>query len=142
MTIYFPSPQFPKSTMHTNTFQSRFKVGDKITDGTNTYTIAGVGIETTGAIYYRDSSTGFIYYEQQLCNFNLAPRYAIGEKVWYNTSSGIREDIVTDSCDNGSYQIQNSLLSFYTEDQLFPTAEACRAAIKVIPLERHCPRVT
>ena len=84
-TAHFPSPQFPKSTMHTNTFQSRFKVG---------------------------------------------------EKVWYNTSSGIREDIVIDSCDNGSYQIQNSLLSFYTEDQLFPTAEACRAAIKVIPLSR------
>ena len=135
-TTRFPSPpqNYPKA-MHTNTFQSRFKVGDKITDGTQTINIKTVGLNAINGVYYL-ANDGYIYYENDVANHHLAPRYAVGEKVWYNTSSGIREDIVIDSCDNGSYQIQNSLLSFYTEDQLFPTAEACRAAIKVIPLSR------
>lgn len=121
--------------MHTNTFQSRFKVGDKITDDKQTINIKTIGLNAIHGVYYH-ANDGHIYCENTLTNYRLATRYAIGEKVWYNTSSGIREDIVTDSCDNGSYQVQNILLDFYTEDQLFPTAEACRAGIKVIPLSR------
>ncbi len=133
-TAHFPSPQFPKSTMHTNTFQSRFKVGDKITDGVNTLTIEAIGLDTRAGVCYRVPNYYIIYFEKDLTNYRLAPRYAVGEKVWRCGWMGIVEDVIELYKDN-YYHTKNSL-SRYTEDQLFPTAEACRAGIKVIPLSR------
>lgn len=120
--------------MHTNTFQSRFKVGDKITDGVNTLTIEAIGLDTRAGVYYRVPNDYIIYFEKDLTNYRLAPRYAVGEKVWRCGWMSIVEDVIELYKDN-YYHTKNSL-SRYTEDQLFPTAEACCAATKVIPLSR------
>jgi uncharacterized protein Usg len=118
--------------MHTNTFQSRFKVGDKITDGKQTINIGHIGLDTRAGVYYREPEHCKLYFESDLTDYHLAPRFAVGEKVWRVSWQGIVEDVI-ESFSNNFYHTKNSL-SCYIEDHLFPDAESCRAAIKVIPL--------
>lgn len=120
--------------MHTNTFQSRFKAGDKITNGKQTITVGRLGLDTRDGVYYREHEGVVLYYEKDLTNFHLVPRYSIGERVWRCNWNGIVEDII-ESFDGTHYLTKNSL-SRYTEDQLFPTAESCRTGIKVVPLSQ------
>ena len=120
--------------MHTNTFQSRFKVGDKITNGAFTITIASIGMESDGTVYYKAKGDSYtLYYETSLIDYHLAPRFSVGDSVWLQNQHAIVEGVVAQHCYLG-YYIQGLNMPRH-EDDLFSTAEACRATIKVIPLE-------
>ncbi len=118
--------------MHTNTFQSRFKVGDKITDGRNTFTITKIAIDAHSVVYYRTQERTYPE-ERNLTNYHLAPKYSPGDKVWVNTWEGIKEVIVT-NINSVGYELNNYALG-RTEKEIFPTSAEALAAIKIIPLE-------
>lgn len=119
--------------MHTHTFQSRFKVGDKITDGRGIFTIAGVGCDVEGCTYYQlHNELKDIYYESILTAYHLAPKYPLGSRVWFIGNNEIREAFVTNKINN-IYVLEGGS---YTrlENQIFPTAEDVRNSLKVFPL--------
>jgi len=117
--------------MHTNTFQSRFKVGDKITNGTTTFTITKIAIDAHSVVYYRTQERTYPE-ERNLTNYRLAPKYPIGSKVWIIADNAVVETVVT-SISVDIYQLDNSYIR--TVDQIFPTSTEALAAIKIIPLE-------
>lgn len=118
--------------MHAHTFQSRFKIGGKITNETTTLTVLGVGCALDGTVYYKvDKLTGPCS-ELHLANCYLAPKYPIGSRVWIIGNNEIQEMIVTNKINN-IYIFEGGNFS-RLENQIFPTAEAARQSLKVIPL--------
>jgi len=131
-TLRYPSPpqNYPKN-MHTNTFLSRFKVGDKITDGTTTFTITKIAIDAHSAVYYKTDKRTYPE-ERNLTNYRLAPKYSPGDKVWVHAHEGVMETIVNHNV--GTRYALNKQAYCREEHELFPTAETCLASIKIIPL--------
>lgn len=116
--------------MHTNTFTSRFAVGDKITNGKNTLTITKVAIDAHSVVYYQTQERTYPE-EHNLTNYHLAPKYPIGSKVWIGYNYSIREMLVRNIVGN-TYIFDDSMRC--SADYVFATSGEALAAIKIIPL--------